>query len=52
MFVILLCDSSEGLLTMTNGHFSPFYTDLCLFMHCGYHSINMRLKGGEGRMLV
>ena len=32
MFVILLCDSSEGLLTMTNGHFSPFYTDLCLFM--------------------
>ena len=32
MFVMLLCESSEGLLAMANGDFSPFYTGLCLFI--------------------
>ena len=31
-FVILSCESTEGFLTMTNGNFLPFYTDLCLFV--------------------
>ena len=32
MFVMLLCESSEGLLAMANGDLSPFYTGLCLFI--------------------